>query len=436
MLKPTVFCLLILSSVILFGQNLKMTFTASGASGNVDSVKATNLRTSENVTLPGQDTLYLSLNTGINDVADLPGQGFAFPNPFQGRAGFVVYIHHSQMVTVGIYNLAGQLVARDKAFVQAGTNAFSLSLNRTGVYMISLSSDMGTTGCKVICTEPGGTGDWIRYSGTTHDAGSLHLKATTIYTLGYSTGDIVLYRCRGGIHTTIITDSPDISKNYTVEFVPCIDPAGKSYAIVKVGNQFWMAENLAWLPLVSTSAKGADSLPYYYVYDYEDSLVAAAKNTANYKTYGVLYNWAAAMNASGKSPNMSGQNRAVCPEGWHMPDDGEWKILEMELGMTQADADTVNWRISGEVGKKLKSSVGWADEGNGINASGFTALPGGYRNIHGGFWYKGSYSLFWTASIIDSTSWYRSLGAVDSGVYRISTYRSNGLSVRCIKDSH
>jgi uncharacterized protein (TIGR02145 family) len=140
------------------------------------------------------------------------------------------------------------------------------------------------------------------------------------------------------------------------------------------------------------------------------------------------------MNPSGKKSAVSGQVRAVCPEGWHMPDDDEWKILEMALGMTQTDADTLYWRISGEVGKKLKSSVGWADEGNGINANGFTALPGGYRNIHGGFWSEGNYSLFWTASIIDTTSWYRSLSALDSGVYRISTYRSNGLSVRCIKD--
>ncbi|MCX6269022.1 MAG: hypothetical protein NTW16_17000 [Bacteroidetes bacterium] len=260
------------------------------------------------------------------------------------------------------------------------------------------------------------------------------MKSTASYTLGYSIGDVVLYRCRGGVHTTIITDVPGSSTNYTVEFIRCIDPDGKSYAIVKIGNQVWMAENLAWLPSVSASLNGSDSLKYYYVYNFQDSIVSAAKNTLNYQLYGVLYNWPAAMNSKGNMTSFSGAGQSVCPSGWHMPLDDEWKTLEQALGMNQEDADTLYWRDSGEVGKKLKSSTGWADGGNGMNTSGFTALPGGYRNIHGSFLNDSTYSLFWSASIIDSTSWYRSLNATDSGVYRISTYRSHGLSVRCIKD--
>jgi len=434
MLKPSFFLIWMLSSMVLFGQNLKMTFTATGASDKVDSVKAINLRTNENVSLPGQDTLYLALNTGINDFIDHACQGFAYPNPFRGRTTVLVYINHAQTVTLGIYTLSGQLVATGRMIVQQGSNAFSISLSRTGVYLISLSTDRGTTSSKVICTEPDGTGNWIKHSGITNGTETPLWKATTIYSLGYSEGDIILYRCRGGIHTTIITDSPRNSKNYPVEFVPCIDPEGKSYAIVKIDTQTWMAENLAWLPVVRKSNEGSDSLPYYYVYGYEGSIVTVAKNTMEYKKYGVLYNWSATMNPSDVKSTMPGKNSAVCPAGWHMPDDNEWKVLEMALGMKQTDADTLYWRISGEVGKKLKSSVGWVDAGNGSNANGFTALPGGYRNIHGGFWNEGSYSLFWTATVIDTTSWYRSLSAIDSGVYRISTYRSNGLSVRCIKN--
>jgi uncharacterized protein (TIGR02145 family) len=435
MLKTVIFCLWMLSSMLLFGQNLNMTFTAAGAADKVDSVKATNLRTHESITLPGNDTLLLSVNTGIILLSELNSQGIVFPNPFPGKTTLVANIRKAQTISLEVYTLVGQSVARTQAMVQPGAQTFALSLSRVGVYMVSLTTTLGTEGFKIICTETTGTRNQVSYTGPAQENLNQSIKASAIYTLGYSIGDIVLYRCRGGIHKTIITDSPDVSKNYTVEFVPCIDPDSKSYAIVKISTQTWMAENLAWLPAVSKSGEGADSLPYYYVYDYEDSLVTAAKNTVNYKIYGVLYNWTAAMNQGGKKSTMSGQVRAVCPAGWHMPDDDEWKILEMALGMTQADADTLYWRISGEVGKKLKSSVGWADEGNGINANGFTALPGGYRNIHGGFWNEGKYSLFWTASIIDTTSWYRSLSDIDSGVYRISTYRSNGLSVRCIKDT-
>jgi uncharacterized protein (TIGR02145 family) len=237
-----------------------------------------------------------------------------------------------------------------------------------------------------------------------------------------------------GIYTTIITDSPTESKNYEVEFAACTDPDGKSYAIVKVGTQTWMAENLAYLPAVSHVAKGSDSLKHYYVYDYDDSLVGPAKNTGNYKIYGVLYNWPAAMNTEGKASPGSGRSQAVCPTGWHMPDDSEWKELETALGMSQYDADTIYLRSSGDVGKKLKSSLGWINDGNGSNFSGFTTLPGGYRNTHGDFRSIDNYALYWTASLSDTLAYYRSLSFNDYGVYRIPTLKSHGLSVRCVRD--
>ncbi len=420
--------------MLLCGQNLNMTFTPAGASDKVDSVKATNLRTNLSVTLPGNDTLVLAYTAGISTLSDDNRQGIVFPNPFSGRTTLVANIQVAQTVSVEVFNLTGQSLARTGAMVQPGPQSFEITLSGVGVYMVSLTTRQGTQGFKIICTESTGSGNAVRHTGPAQIDPVISFKATTIYTLGYTAGDIILYRCRGGIHTTIITDSPAVSTIYEVKFVACTDPVGKSYAIVHIGPQTWMAENLAYLPKVSPSSKGSDSLKYYYVYDYEDSLVAGALNSVNYKKYGVLYNWQAAMNAGTIKTNAQGQTQTVCPAGWHMPDDGEWKILEKTLGMTQADADTLYWRISGEVGKKLKSSVGWADGGNGNNSSGFTALPGGYRNIHGGFWNENNAVLFWTASTIDSTSWYRSLSALDSGVYRISTYRSHGLSVRCIKD--
>ncbi|MCX6303821.1 MAG: T9SS type A sorting domain-containing protein [Bacteroidetes bacterium] len=433
-LKPAILCMMFVSSIALSGQTLRMTFTASGASDKVDSVKATNLRTNQHVTLPGADTLYLAVNTGIGDISGKSGQNLVFPNPCQGKATLLANVQSAQPVTLAVYTLRGQLIARMQAVVEPGSNAFTISLPGCGVYMVSLSTSTGTTATKVISTGPADGSSGIRYAGNTPGGQSPSFKSATIYSLGYSVGDVVLYRCRGGIHATIITDAPVASKNYTVEFAPCIDPAGRSYATVTIGSQVWMAENLAWLPAVSTSAAGADSVKHYYVYNYDDTIVDAAKNTPGYQVYGVLYNWPAAMNAGGPKSAVSGLARAACPAGWHMPDDDEWKTLEKALGMSQADADTLYWRISGEAGKKLKSSVGWQDNGNGINSSGFTALPGGYRNIHGGFLNGGTNSLFWTASVIDSTSWYRSLGATDQGVYRISTYRSQGFSVRCVKD--
>jgi len=164
-------------------------------------------------------------------------------------------------------------------------------------------------------------------------------------------------------------------------------------------------------------------------------VVTVAKNTLNYKLYGVLYNWPAAMNSSNRKSSIFLKTQAVCPAGWHLPEDGEWKTLELALGMSQQDADTIFLRNSGEVGKQIKCSMNWADSGTGTNASGFTALPGGYRNLHGSFLSLNENALFWSASLRDSTAWYRSLSSLDSGVYRTATLGGQGLSIRCIKDS-
>jgi uncharacterized protein (TIGR02145 family) len=436
MIKIYSLCLLMLSSAIFYGQNLSMTFSAAGAANKVDTVKATNLRTNESVKLPGNDTLVLSRSTGIIVRSDVSEQGIVFPNPFSGRTSLVATLRQSQQVALRVHSLNGQLLITYQATVQPGTHVFKISLAKVGVYMVSLTTYEGTIGFKIICTESGEAGNTIRYAGIKQ--GFDHapsLKETTIYTLGYQEGDIILYRCKRGIYITIVTDSPTASKNYPVDFELCKDPDGRNYAIVNIGDQTWMAENLAWLPKVSTSATGSDSLRHFYVYGYEDTIVAAAKSTLNYNIYGVLYNWPAAILEPGKESGVTGRYRGVCPSGWHIPYDEEWKVLETNLGMSWHDADSVYLRNSGGIGTLLKSSTGWNNEGNGSNASGFTALPGGYRNTHGGFLKMGDYGLFWTGTQSDTISWYRSLNRADTGVYRLKTLRSHGFSIRCIKDA-
>jgi uncharacterized protein (TIGR02145 family) len=302
--------------------------------------------------------------------------------------------------------LTGQLLANARATVQPGTHAFAISLAKVGVYMVSLTTYEGTVGFKIICTESAEVVNTIRYAGITQRIDqSPPLKEVTIYTLGYMAGDIILYRCKSGIYTTIVTDSPTASKKYPVDFELCQDRDNRNYAIDHIGDQTWMAENLAWLPRVSASSTGSDSLRHFYVYGYEDTIVAAAKSTLNYNIYGVLYNWPAAILEPGKESGVKGRYRGVCPSGWHIPYDEEWKVLETNLGMSWHDADSVYLRNSGGIGKLLKSSTGWNIEGNGSNSSGFTASPGGYRNTHGGFLKMGDYGLFWTGTQSDTISW-------------------------------
>jgi len=193
------------------------------------------------------------------------------------------------------------------------------------------------------------------------------------------------------------------------------------YKYVKIGTQTWMAENLAYLPAVNPSEDGSYNEPYYYVYDFQGNDVAKAKEALNFQTYGCLYNWVAAVNA--------------CPQGWHLPTDKEWMILEIYLGMSQADAESYWFRYSGAVGRAMKSTSGWDENGNGDNSSFFDALPGSRRYASGIFMSLGSHTLFWTGSEDqDSTAWSRLLYFGESGVARNPWYKVQGFSVRCLRN--
>ena len=99
------------------------------------------------------------------------------------------------------------------------------------------------------------------------------------------------------------------------------------YQYKTIGTQVWMTENLAYLPSVVGPGTGSNSTAYYYVYGYDGTDVDAAKATSNYTTYGVLYNWPAAMSGAASSSADPSGVQGICPTGWHLPSDAEWTTL-------------------------------------------------------------------------------------------------------------
>lgn len=224
----------------------------------------------------------------------------------------------------------------------------------------------------------------------------------------------------GGVSTGFFTDSRD----------------DNTYATVEISNQVWMAENLAYLPAVYPSSSWSNTEPHYHVYDYNGTSISSAKATANYTTYGVLYNWPAAMAGTSSSDSNPSGVQGVCPSGWHLPSDQEWKTLEMALGMSESEANDIGWRGTDE-GRQMKSTSGWSSLGNGTNSSGFNAYPGGIQNSgsfsslgHGGFWWS-------TTEREDSNTdaWFRLLPYESDQVYRSDVSKTRSNSVRCIKSS-
>jgi len=219
---------------------------------------------------------------------------------------------------------------------------------------------------------------------------------------------------------------------------------GQVYKWVRIGEQIWMAENLKYLPDVVGPDSSSSSLPFYYVYGYDGTDVAAAKATANYQAYGVLYNWAAAMAGSASSDDNPSGVQGVCPIGWHLPSHEEWKQLEMYLGMSQAAADSSGNRGTNEGSKLAGNAELWAngelENDVAFGISGFNALPGGYLQINPrSFIDLGCNASFWSATDkFDHIAWDRRLRYDNSKVYVVDLFRTyfkdEGFSVRCIKD--
>ncbi|HCY77677.1 MAG TPA: hypothetical protein DHV28_17330 [Ignavibacteriales bacterium] len=251
---------------------------------------------------------------------------------------------------------------------------------------------------------------------------TLHLVsvASEQQTWQYNTGDRLRFQGTSGKFSTIVMDVPTQSKTISFHFIECTDRDGNNYPVVQIGDQIWMAKNLAYLPKVSPPSEGSYTEPYYYVYGYSGEDVNEAKAIVNYHTYGVLYNWSAALNA--------------CPNGWHLPTDDEWKQLEMAIGMSQNEVDEVGWRGINE-GLKLRTTNGWGGKGNGSDDFGFSGLPSGRRRIYGAFDNFEYSSSWWCSNEKDNNlAWYRYLGYHYPFIYRYISRKEVGHSIRCIKD--
>lgn len=198
------------------------------------------------------------------------------------------------------------------------------------------------------------------------------------------------------------------------------------YQYITIGNQVWMAENLKYLPNVVGSDIGSETLPYYYVYGYDGTSVSSAKEAENYSTYGVLYNWQAAMAEQVNSTTNPSEVQGICPSGWHLPSVDEWAELEGYLGGHEV------------AGGKMKEIglVHWKSPNFGAtNESEFTGLPGGLRFSDGRFSGINSYGYWWSSTEYNTyNASYRKLYYTFSDVYITFGSKSWGYSVRCVRD--
>ena len=181
---------------------------------------------------------------------------------------------------------------------------------------------------------------------------------------------------------------PVISISQNTDFI-MDERDGNVYLIAKFNHTWWMCQNMKY-----DMGEGSDC------YDQDET---------NCMLKGRLYDQATA--------------KKECPEGYHLPSDNDWKELESYIGMSEDDLDKTHMRLSGDVGKYLRT-------GGGI---GFDADLAGMINPRGSSSQSGEKAFFWTATQEDNYGWSRIISKQNDGVDRKAIDSRHKLSVRCIK---
>lgn len=255
-------------------------------------------------------------------------------------------------------------------------------------------------------------------------------SGTTYHVRAYATNSI---GTEYGNEVTFTTATP------TVDGEPCpgmptvTDVDGNIYNTVAIGQQCWMKENLK-----TTQFSDGTAIPWSSSNSTVPARYNPGGNASNVSTYGYLYNWYAVMNGNASSNSNPSPVQGVCPSGWHVPSNMEWSQMRGYVSaftdfqcdnnaqnIAKALAATTNWTAIGSI----LCAVGYNTNNN--NATGFSALPSGYRT--GGV---GSDGYFWTCTESDISTAYAIQLAYNSPSVTVSAdnAKTAGYAVRCVSD--
>jgi len=193
------------------------------------------------------------------------------------------------------------------------------------------------------------------------------------------------------------------------------DIDGNVYNTVKIGNQWWMAENLR-----VTHYRNNDPIPQVIENTSWNNLNTGAfciygNDDSNVDIYGNLYNFYAV-----------NDDRNIAPDGWHVAKAVDWNMLVTFLGGTDVAGGSI---------KEAGTTHWWSPNNGATNESGFTALPGGYRNAVGTYLALGVAGIWWTSTSFDidnASTWH--LDYMYFWILHTTTDKQEGISIRCVKD--
>lgn len=370
--------------------SIMLTFEAdnNGTSVNMDSLKIQNLTQNGEIMLYDPVTNFELIWSGFEEnhyTHESMVLSANYPNPFNDMTNFEINLKKNEEINIVVYNLLGVEIATFHNRLEAGHHQFSFEASNAGYHILTISGKNQTQSISMICQGAQSTVSQIHYHGIQH----ISIDYKSLHEMGdfpFSLGDQLLFVGYTENGESGLTDTPNGDTDYSIQFatnIPCIeqpviDYGGQIYNTIQIYNQCWMKENLnigtmIYAPEFPTNNDTIEK----YCFD---------NSSAVCDLVGGLYYWSEAM----AYKNVSGA-RGICPEGWHIPEDMDWKILEgaadSDFGIGDPEWSNLGWRGTDAGGalKQTGTSL-WVPPNTGAtDLFGFSAVPGGYF-VQGDFW--------------------------------------------------
>ncbi len=335
----------------------------------------------------------------ISNTAIRPGQNNLSPKniPFAAIRNGLLFVNvvEKSAVEITTFDIAGKAVSTVRRPLDAGTHGIALPYRGAGIYLYKVKSGNRELVLK------GNTVSGVSSGSAVSSQGSSSNPLAKLATFAAPTIDVIAVTKTGYLNYQVAAGNVDTS-GITIKMIASAgtvtDADGNAYQTVKIGSQEWMAENLRVtkyndgtpIPLETSLANwNSATTPKFCYYN----------NTANadtIKRFGALYNGFVVSSTNSKK---------IAPAGWHVPTDAEWTTLQNYL-----TANGYNWdgtKTNDKTAKSLAAAAGWhRDSTAGVigcdltknNRSGFSAFPGGQRDLNGWFDGMGSFGYWWSAT--------------------------------------
>ena len=435
------FSTFICTAFLSFGQRptMELTFTAIDSAEwvQLDSIKVMNRTQGGDTVLYWPDTvLVLNYPVGITEVSNEKTglQIFQnYPNPVKDQTTITLYVPEKEKVSLQVTDILGRCVINTERLLDRGYHSFRFAPGSGEVFFFTAYWKATSSSIKILTT---GSGSGLKSSLEYIGGKMAELQYKTIEAtqdFSFSLGDTLLYIGYADTLQSGMLDTPETSDTLTLQFatnIPCpgtptVTYEGQVYNTIQIFSQCWLKENLN----VGTMIQGDQTMTdngviEKYCYDNEeDSCVI----------YGGLYQWNEMMQYTTQQGT-----QGICPPGWHLPTDEEWKSLEGAVDSQYGIGDQT-WDVIGhrgfDAGTNLKTTSGWVAGGNGTDLFGFSGLPGGLRYAGGLFGNVGDDDALWTSTEGDAGfAWVRGLRYNGPEVGRYNYGEAYGFSVRCVRD--